>query len=75
MPPELVEKRYYRSLDLLMSAILCTSRAYIFDNSTDNADRKHTWLAEITDGRTLELKADQIPVWFKRSVLDKIGQP
>jgi predicted ABC-type ATPase len=75
VPPELVEKRYYRSLDLLMSAILCTSRAYIFDNSTDNADRKHTWLAEITDGRTLELKADQIPVWFKRSVLDKIGQP
>ena len=61
--------------EVLMSAILCTSRAYIFDNSTDNADRKHTWLAEITDGRTLELKADQIPVWFKRSVLDKIGQP
>ena len=72
VPPELVEKRYYRSLDLLMSAILHTNRAYIFDNSTDNADRTQTWLAEITDGRTLELKTDQIPVWFKRSVLDKI---
>jgi predicted ABC-type ATPase len=73
VPPQLVEKRYYRSLDLLMSAIRYTNRAYIFDNSTDNADRKHTWLAEITEGRTLELKTDQIPAWFKRSVLDKIS--
>ena len=51
---------------------LVNSYLYIFDNSTDNADRTQTWLAEITDGRTLELKTDQIPVWFKRSVLDKI---
>lgn len=72
VPPDLVEKRYYRSLDLLLSAIRHTNRAYIFDNSTDNADRTHTWLAEITEGRTLEFKTDQIPAWFKRSVLDKI---
>lgn len=73
VPPELVEKRYYRSLNLLLSAIRFTSRAYIFDNSTDNADHAHTWLAEITDGRRLELKTDQIPAWFKRAVLDKIA--
>ena len=73
VPPNLVEKRYYRSLDLLMSAVRFTNRAYIFDNSTDNADHTHTWLAEITDGRTLELKTDQIPAWFKRAVLDKIA--
>jgi predicted ABC-type ATPase len=41
VPPDLVTKRYYRSLDLLMSAIRFTHRAYIFDNSTDNADRNH----------------------------------
>lgn len=72
VPPDLVEKRYYRSLDLLLSAIRHTNRAYIFDNSTDNADRTHTWLAEITEGRTLELKTDQIPAWFKRALLEKI---
>jgi len=72
VPSELVEKRYHRSLELLMEAIRHTDRAYIFDNSSDNADRRHTWLAEITDGRTLELKADLIPAWFKRAVLDKI---
>ena len=73
VPPDLVTKRYYRSLDLLMSAIRFTHRAYIFDNSTDNADRTHTWLAEITDGRTLELKTNTVPAWFKHSVLDKIA--
>jgi hypothetical protein len=39
--------------------------------SGDNADRSHTWLAEVTDGKTLELKTDQIPAWFKRTVLDQ----
>lgn len=68
-----IEARYHRSLDLLISAIRYTNRAYIFDNSTNNPDHSHTWLAEITDGNRLELKTDQIPEWFKRSVLDKIA--
>ena len=56
-----------------MDAIQHTNRAYVFDNSGDNHDKKHIWLAEITDGSVLELKSDQIPAWFKRFVLDKIN--
>jgi hypothetical protein len=33
----------------------------------------HTWLAEITDGKTLELKTDRIPAWFQHAVLEKIA--
>lgn len=73
VPEDKIVSRYRRSLDLLMDAIRHTNRAYIFDNSGDNADGKHTWLAEITEGKTMELKADQIPAWFKRAVLEKIG--
>ena len=72
VPEDKIAPRYYRSLELLMEAIRHTNRAYIFDNSGDNAGGKHTWLAEITEGRKLELKTDQIPSWFKRAVLDKI---
>ena len=72
VPEGKIEERYHRSLGLLMDAICLTNRAYVFDNSTDNADGTHTWLAEITDGRVLELKSDRIPSWFKRAVLDKI---
>jgi predicted ABC-type ATPase len=72
VPEEKIVSRYHRSLGLLMEAIKYTNRAYIFDNSTDNADRKLAWVAEITEGRALELKTDRIPSWFKRAVLDKI---
>lgn len=71
VPEDRIAPRYHRSLDLLMEAIQHANRAYVFDNSGDNM--KHTWLAEITDGRILELKSDQIPAWFKRSVLNKIS--
>ena len=73
VPEDRIASRYYRSLDLLLDAIRHTNRAYVFDNSSDNRDRKHTWLAEITDGKELEMKTDQVPAWFKRSVLDKIN--
>ena len=72
VPKDKIVSRYYRSLELLMEAIKNTNRAYIFDNSTDHADRTLAWVAEITDGRTLELKTDRIPPWFKRAVLDKL---
>jgi predicted ABC-type ATPase len=73
VPEDRIASRYQRSLDLLMAAIRHTNRAYVFDNSGDNDDRKHTWLAEITDGKMLELKSDRLPMWFKRAVLDKIN--
>lgn len=72
VPEGKIEERYHRSLDLLMDAVRHSHRAYIFDNSTNAKNHNHTWLAEITDGRMLELKSDQIPDWFKRSVLSKI---
>jgi len=72
VPQDKITSRYYRSLDLLMDAIRCSNRAYIFDNSTDNSSGDHTWLAEITDGKSLELKTDLIPAWFKKAVMDKI---
>lgn len=73
VPKDKIETRYYRSLDLLMDAIRHTNRAYIFDNSGDSADGRQTWLAEITEGKQLELKTEQIPAWFKRAVLEKLG--
>ena len=71
VPEDKISSRYYRSLSLLMSAIRHSNRAYVFDNSGHNDSQ--TWLAEITDGRTLEIKTDQIPAWFVKFVLQKIS--
>lgn len=68
VPEDKIVSRYKRSLDLLIQAIKFANRSYIFDNST----QQHVWLAEITNGELLEMKTDQVPLWFKKSLLDKI---
>ena len=70
--PEIkIRERYFRSLDLLIKAIKKSNRAYIFDNSTHGTEK--VWLAEITDGKSIELKNDFVPRWFETAVLNKIN--
>ncbi|MBF0439629.1 MAG: hypothetical protein HQL93_10970 [Magnetococcales bacterium] len=67
VPEEKIISRYYRSLDLLMDAVQHTDRAYIFDNS----GCERIWLAEVTGGKTMDIKTDKIPNWFMQSLLNK----
>jgi len=71
VPVDKIVSRYVRSLDLLMSAIRQSSRAYLFDNSHQGSE--HLWVAEITDGSDLETKCSPVPLWFQRAVWDKIA--
>ena len=71
VPENKIRTRYQKSLDLLMDAIQVTNRAYIFDNSM--AD-KPLCLAEITNGKKLEMKTNQMPIWFKRNLWDKFSK-
>lgn len=70
VPKDKIISRYERSLSLLLNAIRHTNRAYVFDNS----ESKTSWIAEITNGTSLESKINSPPLWFKQSVLDKIDQ-
>lgn len=73
VPEEKIVSRYARSLDLLLEAVKHTNRAYLFDNSRQGTE--HLWVAEITDARELELKCDPMPLWFQKSVWDRINPP
>lgn len=73
VPEDKIVSRYARSLDLLLEAVKHTNRAYLFDNSRQGAE--HLWVAEITDARELELKCDPMPLWFQRTVWEKINPP
>ena|SRR5579862_5377622 len=42
-----------------------------FYNSGEGEDQ--TWVAEITDGNSVQIKSEIVLGWFKRAVLDKIG--
>lgn len=70
VPEEKIVSRYHRSLSLLWEAIKVTNRVYIFDNS----GRSYFRLAEVSEGRTLDLKSGVVPQWFKTSVLDRAKQ-
>lgn len=67
VPRDKIIERYHRSLSLLVDAVTCADRAYIFDNS----DSDRVWVAEVTDGVELELKTDLIPYWVKTALLDQ----
>ncbi|MBF0136788.1 MAG: zeta toxin family protein [Magnetococcales bacterium] len=69
VPDDKIIARYDRSLDLLLEAVRYTNRAYIFDNSGHSI----LWLAEINDGKSLTMKTNRMPAWFKRAVWDKMA--
>lgn len=70
VPKDKIVSRYTRSLELLLSAIKVSSRAYLFDNS--GAPGEQTWFAEVTDGDQLEFRTTEIPAWFKEYVLKRL---
>ncbi len=55
VPEQKIIERYYRSMDLLMQAIECCDRAYLFDNSSDGIQA--SFLAEIEAAETLKMNA------------------
>jgi predicted ABC-type ATPase len=66
--PTVIEKRYYKSLDNLKSALKASSRAYVFDNSGSAANL----IAEITDGIDVQLvDKTTIPNWFANYLISK----
>lgn len=71
VPEEKIIKRYHASLGLLLDAVRETDRAYIFDNSRSEQD--HTQIAEITQGRNLELKCEAVPVWFVKALMETVA--
>ena len=70
VPEEKIHSRYYRCLNLLLPAIRVSNRAFIFDNSADGSES--TWIAEITDGKLIEIKTARIPDWFHRTVMPEV---
>lgn len=64
-----IVSRYHRSLALLLGAVECADRAYLFDNS----GHERLWVAEATGGQELEMKSDCMPVWFDRALWSRFG--
>ncbi len=58
VPEQKIIESYYRSMDLLMQAIECCDRAYLFDNSSDGIQA--SFLAEIEAAETLKIECRRV---------------
>lgn len=63
VPEEKIISRYHRSLKLLPQAIQFSHRAFFFDTSQE----KPCYIGTTTNGETLSLESETIPVWFQES--------
>ena len=61
VPKHKIISRYYRTLNNLVAAVY------------DNSGTKATLIAEITDGKVIEIKNSSIPVWVSKYFLEKAG--
>ncbi len=66
-----IRERYFRSLNLLMSAIEYADRAYIFDNSSNG--KNASFIAEVVSAEQLKLNPtiERLPQWFVDQVLSE----
>jgi predicted ABC-type ATPase len=69
VPLEKIKDRYVRSLENLKEAIYISNRAYLFDTSSESYER--LLIAEITDGKEVEIFSPEVPAWFIQYVVNK----
>jgi predicted ABC-type ATPase len=74
VPPEYIEKRYYRSLDLLYDACETCYQAFFFDNSVDNAGFRLIANFKAENGNKVWQMLDRynLPEWFKKYYSEKM---
>lgn len=65
--PTTITERYFKSLNLLKSAIKKSNRAYIWDNSGTTS----LLISETTEGENVEIiDTEVVPNWFIKYVVD-----
>lgn len=77
VPQELIESRYYRSLDLLYDACQIAYQVYFFDNSKKDEGSKMFAHFKIQNEKKQwdTIIDEQIPNWFKKYYSDKAKLP
>ncbi len=74
VPPDKIESRYERSLDLLYEACQLAYQVFFFDNSSEGKESNMFAHFKMVNGKKKwdELKKEDIPSWFIKYYLEKI---
>jgi len=74
VPPDKIESRYYRSLELLFEASQIAYQAFFFDNSVEGTESKMFAHFKKSDGKKIwdKIKKKEVPNWFKKYYSSKV---
>lgn len=74
VPEDLIEKRYYRSLELLFDACQIAYQAYFFDNSTDGKESQLFAHFKLIRNKKKwdKINMKKVPEWFKKYYAGKV---
>ncbi|MDE3185670.1 MAG: zeta toxin family protein [Bacteroidota bacterium] len=74
VPTDLIESRYYRSLDLLYEACQVAYQVYFFDNSIEGEESDMFAHFKMEKGKKHwdEINLENVPAWFRKYYSDKI---
>jgi predicted ABC-type ATPase len=72
VPPDKIESRYYRSLDLLFAAAQLSYQTYFFDNSKESPNLFTNF--KVVDGKKewKKIKPSEAPDWFIKYYANKV---
>lgn len=75
VPPDKIESRYYRSLDLLYEACQLSYQAYFFDNSQEGAKFKMFAHFKKRGNKKVwdKINKKEVPGWFKTYYSKKVA--
>lgn len=74
VPPDKIESRYYRSLELLYDACQLSYQAFFFDNSVDGRDSVMFAHFKIQNDKKKwdPIEEEKIPIWFRKYYSAKV---
>ncbi len=75
VPEETIERRYYKSLNLLYKAAQLSYQAYFFDNSDDGSDFTLFAHFKVTKNKKAwdKINTKKVPEWFIRYYSQKVS--
>ncbi|HTJ52086.1 MAG TPA: hypothetical protein VL443_21640 [Cyclobacteriaceae bacterium] len=73
VPPDKIESRYYRSLDLMFKAAQLSYQCYFFDNSGEEPELfAHFKITSTGKKKWDKIKKSEVPEWFKKYYSAKV---
>jgi predicted ABC-type ATPase len=72
VPNDKINKRYYRTMNNLLTAFKISDRAYLFDNTSEKSNNSYNFFVEKKGNSIYFTNSNFVPQWFDEFVLKRL---